>query len=512
MVSISHSIARNAAVVAGATMLSRVLGLVRDLVTAFALGAGPMADAFFVAFRLPNLLRSLFAEGSLAMAFIPVFTRANQKEGRERAFCLARSVQFWILLVLGLIVLLVLLFPMPFTLLMAYGFKSKDPEMLRFTATLVRLCFPYILFISGVALCMGVLNSMGRFLAPALAPCILNIVLIVSALTAHLAGWNVAVALAVGVLFAGAGQWMLQQPFLRREGFRWSGPWSLRDPEVVRIGRLMGPTVLGSAVYQLNIMLGTLLASFLPFGSITYLYYADRLVQLPLGVFGVAISTAALPSLAALFAERRIEDFKSALNGSLGLTLFVSIPSAAGLIGLASPLIALLFGRGAFTPDAVQATSLALMGYAVGLPAFSCARSLVSAFYAQEDTKTPVKVACLCLSLNIVLGILLMQLLGHVGLALAASASSWTNVLLLGRTLSRRVGPWFAFRTRLPAIIGLSLILLTGCLLTAGNPLLAVALIPGWVIVYFVGARSMGMEEALLAVEGLRRVRKKLRL
>jgi putative peptidoglycan lipid II flippase len=509
MANISRGIARNAAIIAAATMLSRVLGLGRDLVTAFALGAGPMADAFFVAFRMPNLLRSLFAEGSLAMAFIPVFTRANQKEGKERAFCLARSVQFWILLVLGLIILLVLLFPMPLTMLMAFGFKSKDPELLEFTATLVRLCFPYILFISAVALCMGVLNSMGRFLAPALAPCVLNVVLIGSALTAYFAGWNVAVALAVGVPLAGLGQWLLQQPFLRREGFRWSGPWSPRDPEVVRIGRLMLPTVLGSAVYQLNIVAGTLMASFLPFGSITYLYYADRLVQLPLGVFGVAISTAALPTLATFYAGRRLGDFKAALNSSLGLTLFVSIPSAAGLIGLASPLIAFLFGRGAFTPDAVQATALALMGYAVGLPAFSCARSLVSAFYAQEDTKTPVVVACFCLTLNIVLGILLMRFMGHMGLALAASISSWINVLLLGRILSRRVGPWFEFKKRIPAILGLSTILLVGCLATTGNPLLAIGLIPGWVVVYFLGARSFGLEEAAMAMEGLRKVRLK---
>jgi putative peptidoglycan lipid II flippase len=510
MAGISERIARNAAVVASATMLSRVLGLVRDLVTAFALGAGPMADAFFVAFRIPNLLRSLFAEGSLAMAFIPVFTRTEQEHGKERAFRVARAVQFWIVAVLGVIVALVLLFPGPVTMAMAFGFKAKDPGILDFTATLLRLCFPYILFISSVALCMGVLNSRGRFLAPAMAPCVLNVVLITAALTAYLSGWNVAVALAVGVPIAGLGQLLLQQPFLRREGFRWSGPWSPRDPEVVRIGRLMLPTVVGSAVYQLNIVAGTLLASFLPFGSITYLYYADRLVQLPLGVFGVAVSTAALPSLAALASSGRLDEYRSALNTSIGLTLFVSIPSAAGLIGLAVPLIDLLFGRGAFTSSDVYATALALTGYAVGLPAFSCARSLVAAFYAREDTRTPVKVACLCLTMNIALGAVLMQFMGHAGLALATSLSSWTNVLLLGHILSRKIGSWFSFGRRIPSVLALSMALLVCCLLTAKSPMLAVGMIPLWVAAYFIGARILGMEEAVMAFEGLRRMRAKL--
>ena len=500
----ARHIARNASVVAGATLLSRILGFARDLIVAFALGAGPLADAFFVAFRLPNLLRRLFAEGSLTMAFVPVFTRIRQEEGDASAFVLARSVQVWLLLILGVIVLLAMLFAEPITLLVAPGF-SKDPQLLATTAVLVRICFPYILCISAVALCMGILNSMGHFLAPALAPCVLNIVLITCALGAVLLHLSVPHALAFGVLAAGVGQWLVQQPFLHSRGFAWKGPVRLRDPGVKRIGGLMLPSVFGSAVYQLNILLGTMLASFLPLGSISYLYYADRLVQFPLGIFGVAIGTAALPSLSGLAAQKEWEGFSSALSSALHLTLFISLPAAAGLAALATPIVSLLFERGAFSPAAVTGTALALQAYAAGLPAFSCVRSLISAYYALEDTRTPVWVAVGCLVLNILLGVIFMQFWQHVGLAVATSVSSWVNVLLLAWFLSRK-GQIAALRfsSTLPKAAVLSLGILAGAGWTASSPLLAFALIPVWGVGFFGLARLWSIPEAAMLLGALR--------
>jgi putative peptidoglycan lipid II flippase len=366
------------------------------------------------------------------------------------------------------------------------------------TTLLVRICFPYIFFVSSMALAMGILNSLGHFLSPALAPSVLNVVLITTALWSYFTHGNVAVGQAVGVLIAGFGQWLLQQPFLTARGFSWRGPWSWKDPGVRRMGRLMGPSVFGSAVYQLNILLGTLLASLLPTGSVSYLYYADRLVQLPLGVFGVAVGMAALPGLANLAAMGKMDEFKTSLNSALGLSLFVGLPATAGLIALSGPIIATLFTRGAFTPEAAQATSLALMAYAVGLPAFACVRPLVSAFYSLEDTRTPVLAACLSMVLNASLGYALMGPLHHVGLALAASVASWVNVLFLGWALGRKLGGWWCSTARMAAMAGLSLGvgLAAWAALPLGRPsLAAIPLLAG---LYIFVATRVGLDEAVL--------------
>ncbi|SDB42827.1 putative peptidoglycan lipid II flippase [Desulfonatronum thiosulfatophilum] len=454
-------IARHASVVAAGTTASRILGFLRDMTIAFTLGAGIWADAFFVAFRLPNLLRRLFAEGSLTMAFIPVFSRTRQEKGLAEAFTLARSVLIWLVLILLVICALAIIWAEPLTKLIAPGF-ARDPEILAGTVTLVRICFPYILFISAVALCMGVLNSLGHFWAPAVAPCVLNIGLIISALLAMFMGWDVALAMAWGVCLSGLGQWMLQQPYLRRYGLSWRGPVVMNHPGAKRIGILMAPTVFGAAVYQVNILIGTLLASLLATGSISYLYYADRLVQLPLGIFAVALSTAALPSMSMLAAANDMTGFRHTLNTTLSMTLFICLPAAAGLAGMSFPIIDAVFGRGAFGEEAVRATAWALVGYSSGLPAFACVRPLISAFYAMEDTRSPVLVAAICLAVNVALSLILMQYMAHVGLAVAAALSSWANVLLLGIILRRKIGAWLdigpqTFRmTLLSAGLGLS--------------------------------------------------------
>ncbi|MFW5722352.1 MAG: murein biosynthesis integral membrane protein MurJ [Desulfohalobiaceae bacterium] len=501
----SQTIARNASVVAGATLASRVLGFVRDVIIAGVLGAGPMADAFFVAFRIPNLLRRLFAEGSLTMAFVPVFTRTLRDRGREAAYTLGRSTLAWLLLILGLLTLAALVLAEPMTLLIAPGFTTES-EVFAHTVSLVRICFPYIVFISAMALSMGILNSMGHFLMPALAPCLLNLSLIGFGTGAYLLGFSVSTALAWGVLAAGLGQWMLLQPALSRKGFSWRGGWSLTDPGVRRVGVLMLPTVLGAAVYQVNVVLGTVLASFLAQGSISYLYYADRLVQFPLGVFGVAVSTAALPSLSSLASPEQRGEFLKTVRLSLNLTLFISLPATAGLIALNTPIVQVLFGRGEFGEAAVSSTAWALAGYGVGLPAFCCIRSLVSAFYALEDTRTPVLVAIVCLGLYLVTGLWLMGPLDHVGLALATSVSSWANVLLLGWLLRRRFGPWYVWGSKGWKMLGLSLALFGLCLSTADLGWVALVLIPAWAGLYAWLGLAMGIKEAELFVNGFRQM------
>jgi putative peptidoglycan lipid II flippase len=375
----SRQIAKNASVVAVATLASRIRGFVRDAVVAATLGAGLPADAFFVAFRVPNVLRRLFAEGSMTMSFIPVFQRLRSEKGEPAAFVMARSTLLWLLAVVGAVTLLAEAFAGPLTALIAPGF-ARNPGQLETAAALLRVCFPYILLISAVGLCMGILNSLGHFLTPALSPVVLNVCLIIAALTGWRFGWNVAWCLSWGVLAGGLCQFLSQLPALRAKGFSWRGERSWRHPGVARMGRLMLPTVFGAAVYQINTLLGTLLASFLAAGSISYLYYADRLVEFPLGVFGLAVSTAALPSLSALAATGKTEEFRGTLSSTLRLTLFVSLPAMAGLMALARPIVLLLFGRGRFDAAAVVATAQAVMAFALGLPFAALARPLASAW------------------------------------------------------------------------------------------------------------------------------------
>lgn len=505
----SRQIARRAATVGGATLVSRILGFVRDLITAATLGAGLFADAFFVAFRIPNLLRSLFAEGSLTLAFIPAFSRVRAEEGEERAQEMARSVLAWLVSILTAITVVAMIFAPELTGLIAPGF-ARNPELLQTTSDLLRICFPFIIFISAVGLCMGILNALDHFFAPAFAPCLLNIGFIVFALVGWKLGLNVAYCLAWGVLVSGLGQWLFQQPFLARLGFAWRGPWRWFDPAVVRMGRLMLPSIFGSAVYQVNLLLGTLLASYLPVGSISYLYYADRLVQFPVGVFGLAVSTAALPSLSRLCAEGKLDEFSSVIRTSMRLSLFISLPAMAGLIALAGPLIALLFGRGAFGEGAIHSTAAALVAYGVGLPAIALVRPLVGAFYALEDTRTPVLVATLCVAVNVLLGWGLMQMFAHVGLALAVSVASFVNVGLLSWLLRRRVGVWPLDMAPSLKCAGASLMIGLGAWATSGTHVLWALLIPVWVVAYFLLARRLGLDEARMLLDALgRRLRRK---
>ncbi len=455
----------NATLLAALTGGSRILGFARDLCIAVILGAGPLADAFFLAFRIPNLLRRLFAEGAWSLAFVPAFSRlaaqgSQGPQGLSRAFAFSRAVLLWVLLLSGALCLLCMLLPQTLATLMAPGLRN-DPFLLAETARMLRLCAPYGVCIMAASVSMGVLNARGHFLAPALAPVAMNLTLMAAALLAWLLGLSPAHTLAWAVPVAGFLQWLVQQPALLRHGFTLHGPLQPRDPEVRRLGRDVGPVLLGASGLQLAGLLATLAAAGLPHGGVSWLYYADRLVQLPLGVFSIAVSMAALPELAGLAAAGRTDAFDAVLRKALGLILCISLPAAAGLAALAEPITALLFGHGAFDAAAVQGTGQTLLALALGLPAFAAIRPLASACHARNDTRLPLRAALAGLLLFVACIPVALHLEQTPLLALALSLGGWCNALLLHLGL-RRLGllpPTSATRRNTLLCLGLSLAL-----------------------------------------------------
>ena len=433
-------VTKAAGIVGSATFLSRIFGYIRDMIMAAFFGAGFFSDAFIAAFRIPNLFRRLFAEGSLTLAFIPVFTEIITIDGKEEAFNMARSALRLLSVILVITAISGILFAPQLMDVITYGF---GPEKLSLTVTLTRIMFPYIFFICLVALCMGILNAIGHFASPALSPLLLNISMIASMYIASFInednGFRV-IGLAIGVIAGGVLQLSFQIPFLVKNGFYFWHKAKIYHPGLKKIGILMLPAVFGAAVYQINILVGTFLASLLPGGSITYLYYSDRLVQFPLGVFAISIGTALLPSLSRHAANKDFDALKDTFAYSMGLVFFITLPSMAGLIVLREPIIALLFKRGAFSQEAVTQTANALLYYCIGLWAVSSVRVIVPAFYALKDTNTPVRIGIISIISNIVLGIILMKPLGHCGLALATSIASIINFCLLVIELRRKLG------------------------------------------------------------------------
>ena len=434
-------VARAAGVVGAATMLSRIFGFLRDMVVAAFFGAGLTTDAFFVAFRIPNMLRRLLAEGSLTVSFVPVFTEYLNRRSKPEALELANIAFTLLSIVLAVVsVLGVLLAPLIVTV-MAPGF-SRSPEQYELAVFLTRFMFPYIFLISLVALCMGILNSLRHFAAPALSPVVLNLCMIIAALSLRDFFREPITALAVGVMAGGVLQLAMQWPFLVRLGVNLKPAFAFRHPGIRQMALLFLPAFFGAAIYQINIFIGTILASLLPTGSVSYLYYADRVVELPLGVFAIAVGTAALPSLSGQVAQGLTEEFKRTISFSLRLILFVTIPATVALIVLREPIISVLFQRGHFGADATALTAQALLYYALGLWAFSTIRVIVSAFYALQDTKLPMRAAAVALVVNVAASVILMIPLRHGGLALATSIASAANVAILAVVLRRRIGPF----------------------------------------------------------------------
>ncbi len=437
----NEKVARAAGVVGLATMLSRVFGFLRDMVVAGFFGAGLVTDAFFVAFRIPNLLRRLLAEGSLTVSFVPVFTEYLKKRSRVEALELANVAFTALAAILVAVSVAGVVFSPLIVTIMAPGFV-KDAVQYELTVLLTRFMFPYIFFISLVALCMGILNSLRHFAAPALSPVVLNISMILAALLLRDLFAEPIFALAVGVMIGGVLQLAMQWPFLIKMGVRLRPNFRFRHPGLKRIGLLMMPAAFGAAIYQINVFIGTVLASLLPKGSVSYLYYADRIVELPLGVFAIAVGTAALPSFSDQVARGEFADFKKTIAFSLRLILFITVPATVALVALREPILSVLFQRGAFDAVSTLKTAEALLYYTLGLWAFSVIRVIVSAFYSLQDTKVPMKAAIVALLVNVAFSVALMQPMQHGGLALATSIASAVNVLMLGVILKRRIGSY----------------------------------------------------------------------
>lgn len=431
---------RAAGVVGFWTALSRVLGYVRDMVTALFLGAGFGADAFIMAFRIPNLLRRFSGEGALSAAFIPTFVETLQHEGRQEAAKLARITFTFTALVLSVITLAGVLLSPWIVHFVAPGFLA-DPDKFQLTVELNRLMFPYIFFISLVALCAGILNSMGHFSAPAAAPVVLNLSMIatVAFMTTY---WHTPAytALAWGVLIAGVLQLALQIPFMVRRGVRLWPDFEFGNPALKRIGVLFVPAAFTGAVYQINVFVGSILASWLPAGGVSWLYYADRVVELPLGIFAIALGTAVLPSMSRLVANGDLKGLTRSLSYSLRFIAFFTIPASLALIVLREPIVSILFQRGRFSATDTTETSYALLCYAVGLWAFSGLKVVTQGFFSLKDTRTPMHVSIAAVIVNLAAGLLLMKPMAQGGLALATSLSAAFNVVTLFAILVRRLG------------------------------------------------------------------------
>ena len=438
----TRQVHRAAGIVGAATLLSRILGYLRDMVFASFFGAGLASDAFIAAFRIPNMLRRLFGEGSLNVAFVPVFADCLNRQGHAEAERLAGSALRLLAVILTAVALLGVFGAPLLVRVLAYGFAG-NPEKFTLCVNLTRIMFPYITFIGLVALCSGILNVLGHFAAPALAPTLLNLAMIGSVISVSWlsASQTVRVSgLAVGVLIGGAFQLGFQVPFLIRHRIRFWRRSGLWHPALGKILTLMGPAVFGAAVFQINQIVGTLLGSLLPQGSISYLYYADRLVQFPLGVFAIALATAVLPALSRQASGKHWEALRETFRHALQLVFFISLPAMAGLIVLREPIVALLFQRGAFDAQMTRLTASALLYYAIGLWAFSAVRIVLSAFFAMMDTRTPVKMAMISIAANALCGVILMWPMQHNGLALALSLASVLNLGLLTMALRKKLG------------------------------------------------------------------------
>ncbi|HTY76463.1 MAG TPA: murein biosynthesis integral membrane protein MurJ [Candidatus Bathyarchaeia archaeon] len=434
-----HGVVRAVGAIGAATLVSRVLGFARDMVVARAFGAGPVTDAFFVAFRIPNLLRRLLAEGALSTAIVPVFTEYLHRGGREEFVRLVRAVTGVGTVVLCVVSGLGMLLAPWIVRVMAPGWTA-DPSLVSLAGSLTRVMFPYLVLVGLAALAMGALNAQHRFFSAALGPAVVNVAMIVCVLVlaGHMA--TPIFSLAVGVLVGGAGQLLVQLPELARLGvpLRPSGEWT--HPGVRTIGVRLWPAVFALAAVQVTVLVNTLLASLLPQGTVSYLYYADRVMEFPLGVFGIALATAVLPGMAAQAARGEQRALTDTLGFAVRLSAFVAVPAAVGLVVLGLPIVRLLFQRGEFGHADAVATAQALTGYAVGLPAFSATRIAAQTFYALGDTRTPVWAGYASVAVNVALAVVLMWPLKHAGLALASSLSAYVNVLLLYWLLRKRLG------------------------------------------------------------------------
>ena len=431
------SLLKALATVSSLTFISRVLGFLRDLVIARAFGAGVATDAFFVAFKLPNLLRRLFAEGAFSQAFVPILAEYKNRRGEQEARLLVDRVAAILALALFVVTLIGVLAAPLIIYVTAPGFAAT-PDKFRLTVDLLRITFPYIFFISLTALAGGILNTYSRFSVPAITPVLLNLSFIGFALWGAPHFDPPVKALAWAVFAGGVAQLALQVPFLARLGLLPRFRLDFRDEGVRRVVRQMGPAVFGVSIGQVSLVINMIFASFLVTGSVSWLYYADRLMEFPIGLLGVAIGTILLPSLSRHFADHSPREYSGLLDWGLRLTLLLAMPAAVALALLAVPLVATLFHYGAFGAEDVFATRRAVMAYSVGLVGLVMVKVLAPGFYARQDIRTPVRIAVVTLVLTQILNFALIWPLQHAGLALAIGLGACFNAAMLLRGLRRR--------------------------------------------------------------------------
>jgi putative peptidoglycan lipid II flippase len=432
---------RSAGRISAFTLLSRVLGLVREQVFAAFLGAGLYADAFMAAFRIPNLVRDLFAEGALSAAFVPTYARTLARDGLPAAHRLASRLLTFLAVVLGLLVLLGLLFAEPLVRLLAPGFETV-PGKLEATVVLTRVMLPFLPLVSFAAVAMGMLNAHERYGAPALAPAVFNVASILWALVLWLLGFGaaqVALGWAVGTLFGGAAQVLVQLPSLWRDGWRFRPEWQPADPGLRAIGLLMAPATVGLAAVQVNIFVSTIFASLEP-GAVAWLQYAFRVLYMPIGIFGVAVGTVAATTLAHRAAAEDLEGVRDTLERSLRGLAFLTVPATVGLMVLAVPIVRLLFERGRFTPADTTHTATALLLYAVGLVGYSCVKVLAPAFYALGHPRVPLLASAAAVAGNLALILLLHGRYGYRVIALGTALGAIVNMAILAGVFEARVG------------------------------------------------------------------------
>jgi len=433
----SSRLAKSAGLIGLATLASRLLGLIRETVLAAVFGASAsmQMDAFNVAFRIPNLLRDLFAEGAMTAAFVPTFTRTLEARGKEAAWQVGNLVLNALLIVTGVLVVVGIFLAPEITLALASEKFTNRPGALVLTSQLTRIMFPFLTLLAVAAAMMGMLNSLRRFFVPSLAPSMFNVASIISALALvpvmHRFGFDPIVGLAIGTLLGGLGQVLVQWPALRREGFRYRPIVDFKDPVVREILRLMAPATLGLAAVQVNVFVNTHLATGQEQGAVSWLNFAFRLMYLPIGIFGVSIATASLPDISRQAAADDLPSVRATVSRGLRMMLMLNVPATVGLMVLAEPIVALIYEREAFRAYDTHATAAALMFYAPGLLGYSAVKIASPTFYSLRDSRTPVLVSMLSIGANLAVNLVLVRVLGYRGLALGTSVAALLNAVVL---------------------------------------------------------------------------------
>ncbi|OQB47421.1 MAG: putative peptidoglycan biosynthesis protein MurJ [bacterium ADurb.Bin157] len=444
-----NSIAKHAAVMGAATFISRIAGLIREQTFAYLFGASAMTDAFNVAFRIPNLLRDLFAEGAMSAAFVPTFNGVLEKEGKERAFQVTNLTLCALFLILGVLTLVGIYFSPEIVTLIAPTF-AQDKAKFDVTVTMTRIMFPFLPVISFAAISMGILNSMGAFFIPAIAPVFLNLAMI-------LAGWTLCplaqkmdmpgiTGMAIGAMVGGILQFLVQMPALYKYGYRFKWCINFNDPSIKRIFRLILPGTIGLAATQINVAISTILSTSQGDGAVSWLSYSFRIMQLPLGLFGVAVAQATLPAISKLAAKNDKAGMSSTLASSIRLSSFINLYACFAMIALANPIIRLIFQHGRFTAADTTATAIALQAYAVGLIFFSLIKILGPAFYALDNTKTPVKASIASVVVTIALNLILIKPCGYWGLALSTGLGAMVNFAILYFNIQKKLGSFNKYK------------------------------------------------------------------